>query len=810
MNNLNGTSPSGDVDTGEGGTLNQLVLDPTEWHEFWITIEADTSGGGTHKVTIWIDGDVESPSTFHVTAGRGDRAYDTINYLALGAGNTNHNGAFDVDFFAYKAGILTPADIYTASNPTPADAAMVEDTWVNLSWVPGASSASHDVYLGEDFDQVNEGTGDTFRGNQAAAFYVAGFPGFAYPEGLVPGTTYYWRVDEVEADGMTKHKGNVWSFSIPPKTAYNPDPADNAEAVGPDDVTLSWTAGYGAKLHTVYIGDDYDEVSNAVGGIMQGTTTYNAGSLAAEKVYYWRVDEFDAVETHKGDVWTFTTPGAVSSPQPADSAIGVAMTTSLSWSPATSATSHEVYLGLDKDAVRIADTGSPEYQGSAALGSESLDPGKLAWHTTYYWRVDEVYNAGPVKGPIWSFTTADFISVDDFESYTDDDVAGEAIWQHWIDGFGVADNGAQAGNLVPPYCEQTIVHGGAQSMPLFYTNEAGVTNSEAALTLTKARDWTEEGVGELSLWFRGGSANAAEPLYVAVSNAAGAPAVAAHENPEAAQAGNWTRWVISLQAFADQGINLTNVDKITIGLGSKSGMAVVGGTGTIFVDDIVLYRPEPLDPGSEGLVAHYAMENDAGDSSGNGLHGTIVGEPTFVEGQVGMALEFDGVDDRVEFADDPAFDAMSETFTITAWIKLAAEGTTDRRPIISKELEPDPDGRGWEFKVNNGQLAMQLYSPVEGEGKLTITGTAALEAGQWYHVAGIYQADGLEQFYIDGQLDQEQELVTALQANDSPGNIGAYVWSLTGYQKYFAGVIDEVRAYSRVLSDLEIRYLAGD
>jgi len=218
----------------------------------------------------------------------------------------------------------------------------------------------------------------------------------------------------------------------------------------------------------------------------------------------------------------------------------------------------------------------------------------------------------------------------------------------------------------------------------------------------------------------------------------------------------------------------------------------------------------PVDPGTDDLVAYYALENDVLDGSGNELHGTIVGEPTFVEAQVGMGMEFDGVDDHVAIADDPAFDAMSETFTITAWIKLNADGTTDRRPIMSKELEPDPDGRGWEFKVNNGQLAMQLYSPVEGEGKLTITGTATLEADQWYHVAGIYQADGPERFYINGVLDHEQELVTALQANDSPGNIGAYIWSPTGYQMYFAGLIDEVRAYSRVLSEPEVRYLAGD
>jgi hypothetical protein len=299
MNNLNGTSPSGDVDTGEGGTLNQLVLDSIEWHEFWITIEADTSGDGTHKVTIWIDGDVENPSTFHVTAGRGDRAYETINYLALGAGNTNHNGAFDVDFFAYKEGIFSPADIVKASKPTPADGEMNADTWANLGWVPGAYAVSHDVYFGDSFDDVSAGAENTFQGNQTSTFIVVGFPGFAFPDGLVPGTTYYWRIDEIEADGTTIRKGDVWSFMIPPKTAYAPDPADAAEQVDPD-ADLSWTVGFGSKLHTVYFGESFDDVNSAAGGLPQGAATYDPGTLKLAKTYYWRIDEFDAVETYKG------------------------------------------------------------------------------------------------------------------------------------------------------------------------------------------------------------------------------------------------------------------------------------------------------------------------------------------------------------------------------------------------------------------------------------------------------------------------------------------------------------------------------
>ena len=555
------------------------------------------------EMKIYINGEFDSSQE------RGPQNTDTATPVLIGARFTNDvpseffNGALDeVAIFNVALTeqqireIMYGLSFPKASNPNPEDGAFHEDTWVSLSWSPGDSAASHDVYLGGNFDDVFDATHDSafYQGNQTLTFYMAGFPGFAYPDGLVPGVTYYWRIDEVnDADPNSPWKGNVWSFSIPPKTAYSPDPADGAQVSDPDDLKLSWTSGYGAILHTLYIGNDYDQICNAVGGIMQDVTTYNASRLEAEKVYYWRVDEFDVIETHKGDVWTFTTPGAVGNPQPANGATDVPMVTLLSWKAADNAASHQVYLGLDKDTVRSADTGSPKYKGSKALGDESYDPGLLELGTTYYWRVDEIYDGNPIKGPVWSFTVGDYLMVDDFESYTDDDAAGEAIWQHWIDGFGVPDNGAQVGNLMPPYCEPVIVHGGAQSMPLLYANEAGVTNSEASLTLTSLRDWTTAGVGGLSLWFRGSPANAPEPMYVAVSNSADMPAIIVNDDLEAAQARGWRQWRVPLHAFADQGINLTNVDKLGIGLGGKSGMAVVGGTGTMYIDDIRLYRAKP-------------------------------------------------------------------------------------------------------------------------------------------------------------------------------------------------------------------------
>ena len=481
-----------------------------------------------------------------------------------------------------------------ASRPAPADGALYADIWVNLSWNPGDSAVSHDVYMGDNFDDVNDddGTGATFRGNHGDAFIIAGFPGFAFPDGLVPGTTYYWRIDEVnDNEPNSPWKGTVWSFSIPPKTAYYPDPADAAESVDLD-AELSWTLGFGAKLHTVYFGDNFEEVDNAAGGSPQGTTTYSPGTLKLAKTYYWRVDEFDIIETYKGDVWSFTTQGAVQSLDPLNGAVDVKQTAILTWSPSVYAASHEVYFGADKDAVKNADTGSPEHKGMRALGSESYDPGKLEWDTTYYWRIDEFNNANtdsPWTGPLWSFTTANFLIVDDFESYNDidpPDPGSNRIFEAWPDGYDIPTNGALVGNDLPPYAEQTIVHGGNQSLPLYYDNSVGY--SEATLTLTYPRDWTEKGVNKLTIWFRGDSANAAETLYVALNGST----VVSHDNPDAAQITIWTEWTIDLQVFADQGVNLANVNTIALGLGNKNN-PLAGGSGTMYFDDIRLYPPAP-------------------------------------------------------------------------------------------------------------------------------------------------------------------------------------------------------------------------
>ncbi|MHC4496998.1 MAG: hypothetical protein ACYSYM_14370, partial [Planctomycetota bacterium] len=459
--------PDMDVATGASGYTDvvQADLEPLRWYNILLDID---SASKTYDVYI------DDVLVFERATFRSAHSPANLEYVMLKTttwSNNFANGKVYVDDITIGG---VPTDSRPkAYRPNPKDGALHLATWVSLEWRAGDFAVSHDVYIGDNFDDVDNGTGDTFQGNQTETTLLAGFPGFAVPGGFTPGTTYYWRIDEVnETDPNSPWKGDIWSFSLPPKTAYFPDPADGAEFVDPN-ATLSWTAGDGAKMHTLYIGDSFDDVNNAAGGTLLGAANYSPGPLESEKVYYWRVDEFDGLETHKGDVWAFTTPGAVGNSQPANGAVDVPMIAALTWTAADTAASHEVYFGTDPAAVYNATTASPEYVGPRALGAESYDPGGLAWDSSYAWRVDEVYPTGTVKGLVWTFATADFISVDDFESYNDidpPDAASNRIFDKWIDGFGITANGALVGNDLPPYAEQSIVHSGAQSMPYFYDN----------------------------------------------------------------------------------------------------------------------------------------------------------------------------------------------------------------------------------------------------------------------------------------------------------------------------------------------------
>jgi len=199
-------------------------------------------------------------------------------------------------------GIMTGAPWPFAFGPQPSDGSMIDETATMLKWVPGDLAASHDMYFGETFDEIDQAApgNEAFQGNQAEAAFSA--------VDLTPGATYYWRIDEVnDAEPNSPWKGDVWSFRVRPVIAWSPSPLSGIRYVSLDQ-DLSWQTGSGALFHTVYFGESFDEVNDATaGGFMVADATYDPGPMESEKTYYWRIDEFDGMTTHKGDIWSFTT-----------------------------------------------------------------------------------------------------------------------------------------------------------------------------------------------------------------------------------------------------------------------------------------------------------------------------------------------------------------------------------------------------------------------------------------------------------------------------------------------------------------------
>jgi len=192
-----------------------------------------------------------------------------------------------------------------ARGPVPINGSMIDQTKVHASWQAGDFAALHDVYFGESYEKVSAATpgdADVYVGRQALAQLAMGSPGGVASTGLVPGKTYYWRVDEINASNpASPWKGVVWSFWVQPPTAWAPTPADGAKYVLVDQ-KLTWSKGFNALFHYVYFDEDLDAVKNAPAGtgMPTATTEFSPAALTPGTTYYWRVDEFAPPTTAQG------------------------------------------------------------------------------------------------------------------------------------------------------------------------------------------------------------------------------------------------------------------------------------------------------------------------------------------------------------------------------------------------------------------------------------------------------------------------------------------------------------------------------
>jgi len=212
--------------------------------------------------------------------------------------------------------------------------------------------------------------------------------------------------------------------------------------------------------------------------------------------------------------------------------------------------------------------------------------------------------------------------------------------------------------------------------------------------------------------------------------------------------------------------------------------------------------PGVVDPNMNGLVARYAFENDVNDSSGNGFNGTIVGNPTFVEGPAGygMGMEFDG-ESYVDAGKDAALD-LTSALSISIWIRPGTDGSIETAPLSKADATA-----GWSWQLRYGWFTAKpttmgfQFNETDGSSAWVFV-NQALAVGEWCHIAGTYDGTTLK-CYLDGVKRDSVPLAGIV------GSASSLLIGSDGWRSDWIGAIDEVAIYNRALSPEEILYLAG-
>jgi len=653
-------------------------------------------------------------------------------------------------------------------------------------------------------------------------------------------------LNEEEVEGLWSH----WAFTKNAGTGEMKIYQDGAEVA---NATGKSTPIDGANISSARIGMH-----------CAGTMGFH-GMLSDVRVYDIELSEADIERVMRGEG-----PGphlTAHEPSPANREVDVSPDTTVSWTPGDSAQQHDVYFGTDFNDVNDADTSSAGiYQGRQDYDANGYSPPEaLEFNQVYYWRIDEVNEPNVWPGEVWTFTTAGYIVVDDIESYDDYD---NRIYGTWLDYF-TNNSGATVGYLEPDFdagehfAETTIVHGGDQSMPLFYDNDGTVNEgtayettgthhySEAEQTFDTPQDWTQYDVNALVLYFYGSADNDVnEQMYVKLEDGdspSHSKKVVYDGDPNDLRQESWHEWNIDLEDFG--GVNLTNVRKITIGFGD--GIAPTGsGAGVVYFDDIRLYPTrcvpkygpqgditddctvdftdflvlagdwlqtdhslEAVQPDPVSLVGWWKLDEGTGrlaiDSAGIS-YGNIYGAQWVNDSERGWVLDFDATETSLDpdyvdidlVAANP-FSTVSDEVTVALWQRGNNWGEKnvvfDARVAENVEIYCQVPSRTQVF----------WYAP--GPEYIYKTADKTELMYDWSHWAFAKNAaTGEMHIYRNGLLWHKGEgKTTPINGSEiDTCRIGASRPS-TGSPFYFGGVISDVRVFNRALSQAEVGSVMG-
>ncbi len=469
-----------------------------------------------------------------------------------------------------------------------------------------------------------------------------------------------------------------------------------------------------------------------------------------------------------------------------------------------------LYVSADANLVEAAD--ESVLVATVSGRRYSISDAGAQYDETYAWRVDQVYSDSVVAGPIWSFSTPEYLVVDDMESYNT--VEGSRIYEAWIDGYGEDNgNGSIVGYDVQdgPFTEREITFDGSgKSMPFEYEDEDGASAAWATLDLG-GQDWSVGGLKTLVLYFLGDADNDEATFYVEIDGAR-------VESPKSLQSTIWQQLAIEIDTL---GIDLTSVNEFTIGVDGA------GVEGTLLIDEIRVCRDvhiaaSPVDPEDNGLVVYYNMEDNVENQAGSKYDGipnvTMFYSNDSANDDFGTSLIFDGEESEVNIPDLSDLLTTLTSSSYSGWISIDEDATGNWMRLFDF-------GTGTENYMfvsprtgTTGEVRAAIKTQAMNDdetGEAGVTSASPLVDG-WHHLVMVMEEgdpNGLLTLYVDGWSAGTVETPgMPADLDETTRNwLGQSQWSGDdGDDDLYDGLMDEFRIYNRALSEGEVRYLAGD
>jgi len=555
------------------------------WHHLAVTIN-----GATHSIELYIDGAVAATSSTQT--------------LASELGNTTYNWLGRSDDWVppnpYLIGFLDDFRIYNyamtqeeiskimrggsllAWNPRPSNRVVTDiEKALPLSWSPGDEAVQHDVYFGTDYAAVEAAdasdTTGIYRGQQDANSYTL-------PEGVEPGQTYYWRIDEVNTDA-TISTGRIWSFTVADYLIV-----DDFEGYGDVDNRIynTWTDYYvnNTGMTVGHFDPPFAERSIVHGGsqsmymlydndgtVNEGTDYEQSGTLLySEAERQWD----DAQDwTRKGVIsltlWFRGVPASVGSftegPPITMTAGGADI-----WDTADQF--HFAYKrlsGAGSITARVVSISNTNVWAKAGVMiRESLEPGS----------VHAMIVVTPGSGVAFQRRTTT-------NGGSETDTQADITAPQWVrlsrsGNTFTGEYSANGSNWT------TLGSIDIAMLPDTYIGLCLTSHNVDATCTAEFSNVTTSGTGDWQSQDIGIESNIGEQLYVVLQDSASNSAVVKHPDPASTTIGTWTEWNIPLTEFT--GVNLQAVTKMSIGVGDRANTQP-GSAGDLYIDDIGLHLP---------------------------------------------------------------------------------------------------------------------------------------------------------------------------------------------------------------------------